>query len=304
MNGGHFVFDTDDTSIKTLIKNIVRLKKIAQPLYIAKKYKIKSGIIGQSIGPIKTKYSLDILKKAAFILTREKKSFEEIKSKLPTANVSPHIDLAFFIKDIYSYEETERDNIIAVNLRKVVSTGGASLNNEVFNKIKNIFKKFIDHVLLDPTKKVCLFSQVKGIGINNLEHDKVIHEQFKEEFYPFNDRVYLKESNCIDDILEFYKTCDVVISTRYHGLIFSLISGTPAIGVNLPGVGNKIDGMFNDFQISDYLYDINNDSLDKLLLKYKKIIKGDFDNRRIFSVIQEKKQKMIDSFVTEIFCEY
>lgn len=300
MNGGHFVY-SKASSLLEKIKNDLRLEYVFSPLYAAKELGIKAGILGQSIGPINSdKKCIDILKKADFVITRENISSVEVNEALGEDKALPNIDLAFFMNTKTDETSDNNNKFIALNLRKVVASGGLELDSGEYLEQFKDSKCLVDYILDKTEEKVCLFSQVKGFKAGSGENDEDIHNEFKDKYYKDNDRVFVKHIDSSEaSIIEFYRrNCSLLVSTRFHGLIFSMLAGIPSIAYNVNGVGNKIVGLYHDLGLENFVFDSVNTKVS--LVDIFKNLKNYPDANVISSGIANKKSKIINDFKVSV----
>jgi colanic acid/amylovoran biosynthesis protein len=85
------------------------------------------------------------------------------------------------------------------------------------------------------------------------------------------------------ELIALYKTVDLNIGTRMHTNIFSLIAGTPIIGIRYE---DKTIGLVQQFGITEYLVDIEDVTAEQLIQKVEAV----FENEM---VIREKIQAQL-----------
>ncbi|HIF9547452.1 TPA: polysaccharide pyruvyl transferase family protein [Photobacterium damselae] len=274
--GGHFLF-SKKTNKENEIRNDIRLQHIYMPIIAAKRNKIKTGILCQSIGPIEkqTKTIKSIFKSLDFIITRESTS-ASVSSKYHD-NVYSAIDMAYFMENKWNNIQNviNSKNYVVINLRKVLASGGFEVSQNMYEKQLSYFNSVIDRLLLCD-KKVYLISQVTSYDVNDSEVDTVIHKQFKEKYYSKNNNVeVIEELYSERELIKIYSEADCLISTRYHGLIFAILANCKVIGVNLEGIGYKLKGMFSDLNISNSTISLDDINVEDATNKTMDLIASD-----------------------------
>lgn len=189
--GGGGIFQ-DKTSLRSLLYYIFLI-------FFMKFLKKRVILLNVGIGPIKRKISKNLLsislKKSDLIIFRDKYSYEyfnDLKNKFLSTDSS------------FTFSYTKRDSIdkILISLRKF----------DLLNLEK--FKKFIQ-ILKDKLKK-------------NLEF--IVFSRDEIELAKYLNLKYFYSDNPLD-ILDYIGKCNFLIGTRYHSIIFSIITNTPFVGL-------------------------------------------------------------------------
>lgn len=279
--GGHILVANNGIGgLLTLYKNIY-------PILMGIRLKKVTIIFSQSIGPFESKLST-LLASYTFnrvdkILCREKKTHNLVKNLVSLKckdNVKLTWDTAFSVVPKYKVDRIEEkynsEEYFGVTIRKWDFS-----NNK--DKKKSGYKEYIDGIV-DSIKyleekyglKALIIPQVTGPI--EFEDDRLAIEELKEVLE--NEGVqaeYLHGDYSPSELSYIYGKCKFVIGTRFHSVILSLVSGTPAIAISY--YGYKTLGIMSMFELSNYVVDINN--IDKADIRYK------IDD--LLSNIEEKK---------------
>jgi polysaccharide pyruvyl transferase WcaK-like protein len=258
--GGHFLFSKDE-SLEMKVRNKLRLLEIYEPIIEAKKQKIKTGILCQSIGPFNKKDRVidSIFSSLDFIITRESNSLKDVNEKYN--NALGAIDLAYYmnisLSEVNPVRAVVDSDYVVLNMRKVLASGGYEVSDELYEKQFSYFKE-ITNEFLNKGLKVLLLSQVGSYDSGNAEVDTKIHTDFKGLYFKNNSNVILDNKIYSEsELLRIYKDARGLVSTRYHGLIFCIIAGGNPIGVNIEGIGHKLTGMFADLKLNEQVILLN-----------------------------------------------
>ena len=121
---------------------------------------------------------------------------------------------------------------------------------EVFEKFgENVFKKWGGSIII--------FSQSRGPG--RFENDREISQRLMENLKKFVPQTHLKyldlEETCHpQEIIDILGQIDLLLATRFHSAIFSLMARTPVIAVSYQQKGI---GIMKDLNLERYCRDIS-----------------------------------------------
>ena len=248
--GGHFLFDRKG------IRGAVHLYKCLYPLKIAKKIKRDYYIFGQSMGPFYNKsffekkkldMTLNILNSAKQISFRENVSLEKmVELGLKNENVRLASDYAFLVKKS-TVSGFEMNNFVAITLRQhefISDKGEIEYLNTIITICNTLNKRFGVNILVIPHVK----------GPNSFENDVIITKKFEKmvkecNFYYFDYNYY-----SAPELIDIYSKAELLIGTRFHSVIFSLINSVPAFAISYSGYKANIIAQFG---MEKYMSDIN-----------------------------------------------
>lgn len=241
-------------------------------LMLAHRYKVKTIILPNSIGPLKNKlakyFVKRVIKKSSFISVREDVSKNFLKKEL-NMDVPTIPDLGFFLNssdyDFESYliergfDKTKKN--IAITLRPY-RFDGYSNAEELYSNYLSEMVKFIE-IQVNRGYNVSLVAHTLGPSAH--EDDRIA---LKDVYNTINENIkrsviYLEDDNLnCRQIQKLYSNYDLVVGTRFHSVIFALNEKTPSIAIAYGG--NKSFGIMNDIGLHDFVLGINEVSSSKL----------------------------------------
>lgn len=251
-NGGNLLFSRN-------IKDNLRLKGILYPVYIAEKINKPYIFLPQSIPSLENssgkKKILRIINDSKLSLFRESNSVRKIyKNGLNNENVFP--DLAFFIDKINrtkSNEILKNKNLNNVKyvpiILRATSLGDQGQLSEkeqantiklISNTIKKIISSGMNPLFIIQTKSDIEFTKKCKLAIEDYLD---LNVPLLEEYDPLVLR-------------GIYEKAQAVITFRLHAAIFSLSVGTKTIGIYRKIWGPKMPGIFKDFGIEGWCFNI------------------------------------------------
>lgn len=265
-------------------------------LMLAHRYKVKTIILPNSIGPLKNSIAKKLVKrvisKSAYISVREDVSKQFLKKELDM-DVPTVPDLGFFLKgvdeDFESYliergfDITKKN--IAITLRPYRFDGFENAD-ELYANYLNEIAKFIESQV-ERGYKVSLVAHTLGPSAH--EDDRLA---LKDVYDSISDVVkenviYLEDfglnSRQIQKIYSYY---DLLVGTRFHSVIFALNEQTPSIAIAYGG--NKSYGIMRDIGVSDFVLGIEEVTSAKLNMMVEKLEIEKQDYLRKISAYQVK----------------
>jgi len=181
-------------------------------------------LLGQTVGPFKSRWyrniAESIFRGAEKIVTRERYSSVEL------ANFSEKVldgidDAVDFAESIRLGEKTDPHVVLGLNLRIT-----NALNNDVMVQLVNILNQF-NLKSAGGRLKVIFIPMVTSSHAD----DRYEAEKFKQiPNKNFEFRILSGPLTLEDRVLEIAKT-DLLLSMRFHSLVFALSTGTPCIGL-------------------------------------------------------------------------
>lgn len=250
--GGHFIFDRKG------IKGTVHLMKCLFPMQISKRKNKPFSILGQSMGPFYTntiidkinlKFSLDILNYAESISFREdisKTKMLELGLKESKINVTS--DYAFLLdnKNISPRQIDKAYIVVTLRQHKFANPEGES---QYLSVIKDacllLHDKYGISILVVPHVK----------GPNDFENDIIITEKFEKIVKGHDEFIFDYNYYSASQLISLYANSDLILGTRFHSVIFGLISNVPAFAISYSGYKANI---VKQFGLDQYMMDIEN----------------------------------------------
>lgn len=225
-------------------------------------------------GPFVKNIARAALKKCKVVTSRETISQKMVKDQLGL-DIENYPDLAFELQksdlnrnDIFKkYNLPDDKKLVAITMRPYRFPG--SINPEqAYESFKNEMSAFIETLYTNDFMPVVI---EHTLAVNAHENDgacirDVIKNISKEEYRFITDKSY----DC-NDLKCIYSYCDYIIGTRFHSVIFSLGCGVPGIAISY--TGNKSVGIMHDIGLDDYVIDIADVSCERLMSKFKSLIK-------------------------------
>lgn len=235
------------------------------PIYFSAMLKKALIMLPQSFGPLKTDFQKRILQKslqgARTIYVREKEAQQFLFDIGVAPNkIQPVPDLVFWneIPDLKSYQTNEKKKIGIT----IIDRGAQSKDFNSQRQYELEIKSFIDQVLDKTNYEIFLF--VQCFGPSSDQDDTIVTTRVFNNFAENNERVHLlKDYKVSRDLFEDLSKMDLMISSRMHSAIFSIVNNVPSI---LIGYQPKAKGLYKLCGFEDYYFDIKNVSGDNLFI--------------------------------------
>ena len=285
--GGSFLCNRDNFIDK------LRLRRELMIFKICLRYNKKIVIWGQSIGPIYGERDLliirSILKKMHLIIVRE----ELCLSKYPLIfkdlnNIVKGHDLAFNLRSDKTFERIQS---VQKNGKCNVAFTLKNYNNDYSNNLYfNILKKIIFH--LDNNYE-CIFHFVPHVTIDDdiLQVKRFVSSISKSIS---KNKIVIDENDySINDLLEIYKSKDILIGSRLHSTIFALTTNSRVINIGYHAT--KAKGVFNNIGLSDFQFDLD-DSIDNIIPQIEYLLSNEFDFSKKLNQIREENINILNLF--------
>lgn len=188
--------------------------------------------------------------------------------------VPVEMDLGFFLNkgsqdqalDILNkYNFKKEDKIIGITIRPWRFPG--------HQKPQELYKKYIDSVarltghIIEKGYKVALCNQ--SLGPNSHEDDRNAIKDLLEQISHPN-IVWINENLTCELLKAIYSNFYFFVGTRFHSIIFSLTSLVPSIAIGYGG--NKAKGIMGDFNLNEYVVQIQDVESDLLVNMFDKAI--------------------------------
>src|SRR5690554_1758086 len=240
---------------------------------LAQKLKKKVVFFPNSFGPfegltVKSQVK-GVFQKLDLTYAREHVSAESL-GKLLEKKVPVEMDLGFFLQKgsqekaeeiLRKYDFSSDDKIVGITIRPWRFPG--------HKNPESLYKKYIDSVvaltnhILERGYKVALCNQ--SLGPNSHEDDRnAIKDLLKQVNHP--DVRWINENLTCETLKAVYSNFYFFIGTRFHSIIFSLTSLVPSIAIGYGG--NKAKGIMSDFNLEEFVININDITPSLLIGKF------------------------------------
>lgn len=244
--GGGGIFQ-DTTSFRSLIYYLFMI-------YFFKFLKKRVVLLNIGIGEIKRKISKNLLYKSLkicdLVIFRDEYSFNFFKD---LNNKFLSSDSSFYL----NFQKKEKENLVLVSLR--------NFKNFDLNKFRIFLNRLKEKV--------------------DLKFEFIIFSKEEIELAKSLNLDYFYSKNPIDTIEKISKS-SFLIGTRYHSIIFSILTGTPFIGLVYD---IKIKNLIDELGLNNFIYP--NDKIEKWL----EIFIKNFEQRNLINkTLIEKKNIFIE----------
>lgn len=202
-----------------------------------------------------------------FLFARESLSLQNMTNNF---NVKNRIG---FVPDIVLSLDKRNVNINRINVMTILRSDREALENKTKNEILTYLKINYTNVIKSDTTT----SYIPNI-ISQRTRNKLLNSKWRE-----------------------FSSSKIVITDRLHGMIFSYITGTPAIVFD--NQNHKVRNSYNDWLIDvDYIHfadDYSNEELEELIIKYNNT--SNFMGKVSGLVNESSYAKLIDAFQLDKF---
>lgn len=291
--GGSFIFSGKFADEKRLIR-------VLYPLYIALMYKKHVILLSQSICDIEGEFSRKIvypILRESTVYVREKIS-QDYLQEIFNIKVKVLPDCAFVLsdKEIRANAVTQArmlrksgKKIIGITVRDwVFKNDNRQYINQILNLVRNICK-------IDDSYIIMFVAQV--IGPVDFEDDRIMMDLiYNSAEKKLKRKIYLiKDDLTPYELKKLYSTFSLMLGTRLHSVIFSLISNVPGIAFSYSA--HKTNGIMNMVGLGDMVFPIDNIPVDDVI---KKIVEIMDDYEENISLIEKKVKQFKKLFLEEI----
>lgn len=252
---------------------------------------IKTVFMPQSFGTFQEEGMKELLKKlinkADIILARDSKSYENL-----TKNLTIYKEKVFQFPDFtFDVEKIQPNEVDIVKKYVIIIPSHRVKDNDKTGQYTNFLVKAINIILTLDYEVVFL--------LHDSTHDKkVAHEISKA----LNKKLTVIEKSDVRELRWVISKSDLVISSRFHGLVNSLTQNVPVLGI---GWTHKFDRLMNEYGIPGFLLEptIDTETLKTLIKNLllgktrEEIIQTIKENRNIQYNNSKEMWTMIDEFI-------
>lgn len=199
-----------------------------------------------------------VFSKMDLIYAREKVSADAL-SHLLNKHVPVEFDLGFFLEKgdidksisiLSKYNLKTSEKIIGITVRPWRFPGSENPKKLYDNYLDSV-ASFIEYAS-DKGYKIALCNQ--SLGRSAHEDDRIAISELLLRIKNKESVIWIDENLSCDLLKAVYSHFHFFIGTRFHSIIFSLTSLVPSIAIGYGG--NKAEGIMNDFNLNDYIVQI------------------------------------------------
>lgn len=254
-------------------------------------------ILPQTIGPYSDeairKEAIKSIKNSRCVMTRDKQSYDYVKSMLPNKEVREIIDVAFFMPYIKKSFPTGHVHV-GLNVSALLWHGGYTRDNQFGLKddYQKVVRTIIDYFLTISNVTLHLVPHVVG-GEQHIENDYAVSYNLCEEYS--SPQLVLAPLFLNPIIAKGYISgLDFFIGARMHTAIGAFSSGVPVVPM---AYSRKFNGLFFDTLNYHHMVDLKKDTNEQILEN----VSNSFHNRILLkaeivhamnSVVEDRKQQL------------
>jgi colanic acid/amylovoran biosynthesis protein len=257
VGGGYLRAKEDPTStiiLLLLVHQIWLARILGKPVYL----------YAQSFGPYPTslqrRIALSGIRSASLVLVREAKSRKLLTEfGIPNKRITKVPDSAFLFMAKPNKAVTRvvrpkdsRETIIGITVRSWLDeTRQAAYETAIAELIRVIAAK--------PNYRVVVIPQVTST--EQRDDDREAGARIARLLEPADNIVFLSERFTHEQIVSVYASLDYLVGTRFHSVIFALLSGVPAIAIEYE---HKTSGIMLDLGLERWVVPIEDVTADRL----------------------------------------
>lgn len=263
--------------------------KVSFTFMIAKLLGKKTAIYSQSIGPLSKKGEYRMKQLARYvdlILARDVFSEDVLKKVGISSERYKLTEDAAFLLEYDKSESSLSSKVAAISVRGWNHDGRDNIH------FQNMIAEFVK-ILVDQGYSVEFISTCQGLE-GYVDDSKVAQTIFNNLDSKYQEKVVVNDKYYnLDDFRLYIRQFNMVIGTRLHMCILSLIAGIPAFNISYEIKGKEV---YNYCGLSEYSIDFNEDirhgidSLNKFI-KDKEVIRNNLS-----TIIPQRNQKAQDTF--------
>lgn len=250
-------------------------------------------------GPLVKNIARSALKKCKVLTSRETLSQEMVKKELGL-NIENYPDLAFSLpkadlnrETIFEKYSLPRDRkLVAITMRPYRFPGSEN-PEKAYLKFKTEMAKFIEWLYEQKFMPVVV---EHTLAVNAHENDSACIKDVIKMVESYKYRLVTDQAYDCCELKCIYSYCDYIIGTRFHSIIFSFGCDVP--GIAIAYTGNKSHGIMHDIGLDDFVIDIGEVCVEKLVILFRLLLKNENEiiqqikRYRMFS--EKARIKLID----------
>ncbi len=250
---------------RSRINEVVNVILICHAVWLAKLAGKPVYWYSQSFGPLENKLARFVAKKTAdgtrLFCAREDISVDYLKKYGVATNIVRTSDAAFLLSPPIQKQGKKTDRTIAVTVRQW-------LEPESQQKYEKAIAAIIDTLVKKEKVHIVIVPHVNAPKYN--EDDNVVSESILK-LVQNRDAVSIDNTiHSPKQAMQFFQKCELLIGTRMHSVILSLVSGTPAIAIEYE---HKTGGIMKDLGLSEYVFKFASLDSDMVTKKASNLLK-------------------------------
>lgn len=259
--------DLTSTIILTLLVHQIWLARIlGKPVYL----------YAQSFGPYPTKLQTRIaksgIKAATLVLVREAKSYRQLQALgIATERIARVPDSAFLFT-------APLDKAVANEVRPSgshdVTVVGITVRSWLDEKRQADFEsaiaELIRHIARKPGYRVVIIPQVTSTDQG--DDDRVSGGRIAALLESQENVTFLDRRFSHEEILSAYASLDYLVGTRFHSVIFSLLSYVPAVAIEYE---HKTSGIMQDLGLAQWVIPMDLVTAEGIIERFDALVKND-----------------------------
>jgi colanic acid/amylovoran biosynthesis protein len=223
------------------------------PLVIAEREGVPLIFAPQSYGPFATTLQRllvrRVLDRALLVLAREETSVELlVAAGVPADAITPAVDSGFAFRSPET-STLRADFGVAPSEMLVGMTARAWLPPERQAAYERALAATIDHLQADGTRRVVLIPQVMTNDLT--DDDRIVQRRIAG--FCATEPLRVEALRDHYELMALYRQLDLLVGTRFHSVIFSLISGVPCVGI---AYEHKTRGIMRELDLEQWVIDI------------------------------------------------
>lgn len=259
-----------------------------------------------SFGPfdgLTVKYQIKkTLKKLDLVLARENISSDRL-GELLNKKIQVLPDLGFYLKSsdkeigekiLRKHGFSNHDKIVGITIRPW-RFPGKNNPEELYEKYINSVKDLALYVH-QKGYKVAFFNQSLGPNAHEDDRNAIRYLMSKFDENEVSKFVWVNENFNCEDLKSIYSNLYFFIGTRFHSVIFSMTALVPSIAIGYGG--NKAKGIMSDFQLDEFVIQIEDVTTNDLVSRFDKgISQYDFIKSRLeekIVLLEQKRNETIE----------
>jgi polysaccharide pyruvyl transferase WcaK-like protein len=264
--------------------------------YFIKK-RIKLVLLPQTIGPFNhlkiKKQAVRTIEKCGFVLTRDRQSYDFLKSETNQAKIDDIIDMAFFMP----YKKTifQKDCLnVGINISALLWHGGYTKDNQFGLKVdyQSLTRNIIEYFLTMPNVTIHLVAHVLETDYTT-ENDYAITFELVQKYQ--KNRIILAPFFLTPILAKNYISgLDFFVGARMHATIAAFSSLVPVYPL---AYSRKFNGLYYDTLNYPYLGDMKVQSIEEIITGIKKAFENKDEMKKVIqermdTIVGERKERL------------